>query len=127
MRRRWLRSWALSAVCGCSLTAAGAVGMGGCAVQLSDSGATGTVVLAQAEPPRQPPPRIESRPKRPNLRSGWVPGYYEWRAGGGAGGGGHYEWTPGRWQERPKGKAHWKDGRWRKVQGGWEWLPGHWE
>ena len=68
-----------------------------------------------------PPPRIvEVRPAIPGPRYIWVDGYHTWN-------GSAYVWTPGRWEQPPRRRAHWVSGHWRHAgRRGYYWVPGHW-
>lgn len=41
--------------------------------------------------------------------------------------GDEYDWAPGHWEARPKARAVWVDGHWKKGRHGWHWTPGHWK
>ena len=67
------------------------------------------------------PPRvvIEKRTPRPSRGHVWVPGYQRWD--------GHaYAWTPGRWEQPPRPRAHWVAHHWVHQRGGWVLVEGHW-
>ena len=67
------------------------------------------------------PPRavIERRTPPPSRNHVWVSGYHRWD-------GNSYAWTPGRWEQRPRPRAHWVAHRWTHQRGGWVFVEGHW-
>jgi hypothetical protein len=73
------------------------------------------VVYVQKAPPK---PKAEVRPRKPNPKAVWIPGYWRWA-------GGKYVWTSGHWDTNPRGKT-WVPGHWEKRPGGWVWVSGRW-
>jgi hypothetical protein len=67
------------------------------------------------------PPRlvIEKREHRPGRDYVWVQGYHTWD-------GSRYVWVPGRWEQPPRGHAHWVAHHWVHQRGGWVLVEGHW-
>jgi hypothetical protein len=70
---------------------------------------------------RVAPPRVvaERRAPRPDRNHVWVSGYQQWN-------GSAYTWTPGRWEQPPRPRAHWVQHRWIHKKGGWVMQEGHW-
>ena len=67
------------------------------------------------------PPRavIERRAPQPRGHYVWVSGYHRWD-------GNAYAWSPGRWEQPPRPRAHWVAHRWVRRGGGWVLVDGHW-
>jgi hypothetical protein len=67
------------------------------------------------------PPRVvvERRMPPPGRNYVWVSGYQRWD-------GNAYVWTSGRWEQPPRGHAHWVAHRWVHQRGGWVLVEGHW-
>ena len=62
---------------------------------------------------------IERRPPPPDRNHVWVSGYHRWD-------GNAYVWTPGRWEQPPRPRAHWVAHHWVHQRGGWVLVEGHW-
>jgi hypothetical protein len=68
----------------------------------------------------RPPHAVSERRTRPPSRNHvWVSGYHRWDGNG-------YAWTPGRWEQRPRPRAHWVKHHWIHQRGGWVLVEGHW-
>ena len=67
------------------------------------------------------PPRVvvERRAPAPSRQHVWVSGYQRWD-------GNRYDWSPGRWEQPPRPRAHWVAHRWVHQRGGWVLVEGHW-
>ncbi len=67
------------------------------------------------------PPRAvsERRAPRPGRNYVWVSGYQSWNGNG-------YTWTPGRWEQPPRPRAHWVAHRYTHQKTGWVFVEGHW-
>lgn len=72
-------------------------------------------VVPQA-PPRR---RHEVRSRRPDRNHLWVNGFWHHT-------GQEWNWSDGRWAERPQARARWIAPRYRRVRGGYQYIPGHW-
>jgi hypothetical protein len=68
------------------------------------------------------PPRAvsERRTRRPSRNHVWVSGYHRWD-------GNTYVWTPGRWEQPPRQRAHWVRHHWVHRRNGWVFVEGHWQ
>jgi hypothetical protein len=67
-----------------------------------------------------PPPQVfEHHGPPPQDGYVWVDGYQRWD-------GGHYVWTPGRWDRPPHPHAHWVAHQWVHKHGAWVMVEGHW-
>lgn len=73
-------------------------------------------VVVRIRPPRV---LVERRPVRPSREHIWVSGYHRWD-------GRAYVWTPGRWDQPPRRRAHWVPHHWVRSRGGWVFVEGHW-
>lgn len=78
--------------------------------------AEGAIWVSYA-PPHAP---HEARPRRPGRTYIWVEGYYRWTNT-------EYVWVPGRWENRPHPRSHWRKGGWYRGNRGWYWVEGHWD
>ncbi len=89
-----------------------------------------TFVTACPPPPppgtvwvRTSPPavQVEAIGTAPGIDYIWIPGHHHWN-------GTSYLWVGGRWELRPRGRAHWVPGHWRHRRGyGWYWVEGYWK
>ena len=66
-----------------------------------------------------PPIVVEKRGPAPGRHHIWIGGHHRWD-------GTAYIWEPGRWEARPRARAHWAPGHWVKSRRGWYWVEGHW-
>jgi hypothetical protein len=73
-------------------------------------------VLVRIGPPHFIVERREHRPSREHV---WVSGYHRWD-------GNAYNWSPGRWEQPPRGRGHWVAHRWVHHRDGWVLVEGHW-
>jgi len=85
---------------------------------------TGALALSTAAADivvRVAPPRavFERRAPRPSRNHVWVGGYHRWDNNA-------YAWTPGRWEQPPRPRAHWVAHRWTHRRNGWVFVEGHW-
>jgi hypothetical protein len=62
---------------------------------------------------------VERRGRAPSRDHVWVSGYHRWD-------GNAYAWSPGRWEQPPRPRAHWVAHRWVRRGGGWVLVDGHW-
>ncbi len=69
---------------------------------------------------RPPHVVVEKRPAPPSRGHVWVSGYHRWE-------GNAYVWTPGRWEQPPRARAHWVAHHWVRRNGGWVLVEGHWQ
>lgn len=68
---------------------------------------------------RPPPPHIEERPDKPDDRSVWIAGHWDWMDS-------RFVWVPGRW-EAPRPGYEWVAPRAeRDASGRWLYVRGHW-
>lgn len=67
-------------------------------------------------PPRA---RVERRTASPGRNYVWIPGYQRWDGHG-------YDWSPGRWEQRPRANARWQAHKWKHQRDGWIFVEGHW-
>ncbi len=82
---------------------------------LAFSAMAGDIVIRIA-PPRAV---IERRTPPPSRGHVWVSGYQRWD-------GNAYAWTPGRWEQPPRPRAHWVGHHYVHRHGGWVLVEGHW-
>jgi WXXGXW repeat (2 copies) len=91
--------------------------LGACSVVKSDPPA-GTVATVAPYPP--PPMRAEIPPLASSADALWLVGHWRWT-------GAKYDWTPGRYVQRPTPTANWLPGYWQQGPSGWVWTDGHWQ
>ena len=67
------------------------------------------------------PPRAvrERRSRAPSRNHVWISGYHQYN-------GNAYAWTPGRWEQPPRPRAHWVAHHWVHQRGGYVLVEGHW-
>jgi hypothetical protein len=73
-------------------------------------------IVVHVAPPHM---RVETRGHRPSPKHVWVSGYHRWD-------GNAYAWSEGRWEQPPRGHAHWVAHHWSHQKGGWVLVEGHW-
>jgi hypothetical protein len=78
--------------------------------------ATAADVVIRIAPPRF---LVEKRTPPPSRGQVWVSGYQRWD-------GNAYAWTPGRWEQPPRPRAHWVAPRWVHQRGGYVMVQGYW-
>lgn len=66
-----------------------------------------------------PSVRVEVVGRPPSPQHFWIPGYWNWRAGGG------HVWVGGRWEHARAGYG-WQRARWAREGHGWRFAPGRW-
>lgn len=100
---------------------AAAIGLTLCATPVAVSEAHARVVVTERVVIRTPPPplRREVIIASPGPRYAYVEGHWRWT-------GRDYDWVPGHWVERPRGRHGWVAGRWVARRGAWVWREGHW-
>ncbi len=74
------------------------------------------VVYVDVAPPVE---QIEVVGVAPSGEHVWIRGHYSWS-------GSAYVWLPGRWEVRPRVRARWVPGGWRRYHRRWYWVEGHW-
>lgn len=90
--------------------------LGGAAALASCGGGVRAGVYVRTPPP---PAVVEVRGPAPGVGFVWIDGYQSWN-------GNAYVWVPGRWERPPRGRHHWRRGRWVHRRGGWVWVEGRW-
>ena len=73
-------------------------------------------VVVRVAPPRAVRERRSPRPSRNHV---WISGYHQYN-------GNAYAWTPGRWEQPPRPRAHWVAHHWVHRRGGYVLVEGYW-
>ncbi len=101
---------------GIGVIALGCAVLAGCQAAPSSPPAPAAATIV----PYRPPPKLaEIPPPAPSPRALWQSGHWCWT-------GAKYEWTRGRYAERPAPTANWIPDYWREEPDGWTWVAGQW-
>jgi hypothetical protein len=73
-------------------------------------------VIIRVAPPRRLSERRDRAPSRNHV---WISGYQRWQ-------GNSYQWTPGRWEQRPTPRARYVAPRYVRRGGGYVFVDGRW-